>query len=72
MEILDAFATPLVAALAVLAVHFLSRGRFREIMRRLDSLEAGQREFRAELAGMRSDLTHVALAVGAREKPNAG
>lgn len=98
MEALDAFTGPLLAAVAVFIVEFISWGRFRDLKRRMSALEAGQSELRAEvvsrtqavetnlrtelgrridkladeLAVMRSDLTRVALVVGAREEPNAG
>lgn len=51
-------------------------GRMNRLDRRMDSLETTMREgFRGtheEMAIMRSDLTHVALAVGAKPRASEG
>lgn len=76
MELLDTLTTSFVAALAVAVVHFLNRGQFAEVKARLSRVESQlddlRSEFRGDVASLRSDLTQVALAVGARRAPNAG
>jgi hypothetical protein len=53
-----------------LALWWAFRGRFEALEKRMDRLEAEVAALRTEMGGMRSDLTIVALAVGAR--PRAG
>lgn len=83
MDVLAPFSDPLLAAVAVLVVHFLSRGRFRSLEQRAD--QVGQRidkletlmnarfdAIDARFDALRSDLTRIALAVGVRREPEAG
>jgi len=69
--------TPLVVG-ALLALFtaiqtWINKGRFDAIERRFDHTDAEiaslRSETRADIASLRSDLTQVALAVGARPRP---
>jgi hypothetical protein len=68
---MDAVAT-VIYALVVAAVGFvlawISKDRFKALERRIDRLEDGMERFQGSLDGMRSDLTQVTLAVGARPR----
>jgi uncharacterized protein YPO0396 len=73
MHVIDQFTAPLVAALAVFIVEWLSRGRFRSLERRIDQTDARLeafrtevmsefRQLRTELAATRSELSHELAA----------
>ena len=68
--------TPLINALPVVVVGilitFYLHGRFEQVDKRLDDTNRRIDLVVAELAAVRSDLTNVALAVGARLRPEAG
>lgn len=46
--------------------------RFEQVDRRFEQLDRRFEQVATEIAVIRSDLTNVALAVGARPRPNAG
>lgn len=65
MELLDTVITTTVVMVVGVMLGFFVNGRFKELRQELAGL-------RDEVRDLRSDLTHVALAVGARKKPNSG
>jgi len=83
MNVLTSFAPSLVAALAVFIVAWISKGRFDLIDKRFELIDKrfdsqdeqnrqvreDIRQMRGEIAGLRSDLTQIALAVGAKPRP---
>jgi deoxyadenosine/deoxycytidine kinase len=85
MEILGTVVNAAVVAAVGLVLAFYLKGRFEEIRerfdqvdrqfeqvdRRFDHLEARMDSFQASLDATRSDLTRVALAVGAGRAENA-
>ncbi len=56
-----------VAAVGLLLV-WLGKGRFDALDQRIDRVERRMDIMQASLDGLRSDLTHVALAVGVRPR----
>ncbi len=56
-----------VAAVGLLLV-WLGKGRFDGLDQRIDRVERRMDIMQASLDGLRSDLTHVALAVGVRPR----
>lgn len=69
-----------VVALVYVLLSWQMNGRFRALEHRIDRLDdsnkAEHQEIRAEVSGhvasLRSDLTQVALAVGAKGRPQTG
>jgi hypothetical protein len=55
-----------VVAAIGLILGWMGKSRFESLERRIDALEKRMDGFQASLDAMRSDLTQVALAVGAR------
>ncbi len=87
MDILIPAINAVVVAAAVLVVNYVGKERTDPLERRMDQrFEDLSRQFeqmfglmrdefrqvRVELATMRSDITNIALQVGARPQPNAG
>ena len=70
LEVLVAVVNATVMGAVGLALWWAFRGRFEAIEKRIDAVEARMGRLEAEMLGLRSDLTMVALAVGA--KPRAG
>jgi hypothetical protein len=82
MELYAQLANVIAIAVVGVLVWFYLRGRFdrsgrrhedmrADINRRFDEQRQDTGQIRAELAAIRSDLTYVALAVGARARPEA-
>ncbi len=65
MEIASTIVNAFVVAAVGLLLGWLAKGRFKEINRRFDDVECRMEGFQRSLDSMRSDLTQVALAVGA-------
>ena len=76
MELLQSLSGGLVAAAAVFIVAWLGKerydARFEALNSEIRELKEDFRQMRTEMATMRSDLTNVALAVGARPRPQTG
>ncbi len=72
MEILGTIINAAVVAAVGVMLAWLGNGRFKqlhaEMDRRFDEVERRMDGFQRSLDSMRSDLTHVALAVGARRR----
>ena len=68
-QILTTVATGALLAMFTAILAWQGKGRLDTIERHLTS---EIQSLRAEMAIMRSDLTHLALAVGARPKPQTG
>jgi hypothetical protein len=82
MEVLAQFGNTIAIAVVGVLVWFYLRGRFEHVDERFneqrqeiaDLRSDGNRRFEllmTEINAVRSDLTHVALAVGARTRPEA-
>lgn len=61
-----------VIALVGVLITFVTRTQIRDLKDDLNELRQDIRELRTETASMRSDLTQVALAVGAQARPQTG
>jgi chaperonin cofactor prefoldin len=83
MEILDTVITGAMLAVFGVVLHLLVKaqldglrreiGTFREYTeKRLDSLERRIERLEVAVAALRADLTQIALAVGARLRPETG
>jgi hypothetical protein len=66
MDVLATGINALVVAAVGLVLAWITKDRFKALERRIDRLEDRMERFQGSLDGMRSDLTQVALAVGAR------
>lgn len=82
MDLIAQFGNTLAIAVVGVLVWFYMRGRFEQIDRRSTELKQDMNQrfdqndrrleaLASEIAAVRSDLTHVALAVGARTRPEA-
>ncbi len=75
MDIITLVTNSLVVVAVGLVLGYMSRERFEAVDRQIGDLRAEMRQelgnIRNEMATMRSDLTHVALAMGSRDKPNS-
>lgn len=82
MDLLAQFGNTIATAVVGVLVWFYMRGRFEQIDRRFEQVDRRFDVVRAELnrkfellmteiMAVRSDLTHVALAVGVRRRPEA-
>lgn len=68
MELLSALATGWITLL-FLALSWVVKGR----LDRLESrMEEGFRDLRSEMGSLRSDVTQIAIALGARGRPDTG
>jgi biopolymer transport protein ExbB/TolQ len=68
MDVVATVINALVVAAVGLVLAWISKDRFKALERRIDRLEDRMERFQGSLDGMRSDLTQVALAVGARPR----
>jgi hypothetical protein len=72
MDVVSTGINALVVGLIGLVLGWLGKGRFDTIERRIDRmddrLDGRMDSFQVSLDGMRSDLTQVALAVGAKPR----
>jgi hypothetical protein len=72
MDVLGSVVNAAVVAVVGLLLAWMGRGRFQALDRRMDRLEARLDArgdgLQASIDGLRSDLTQVALAVGARRR----
>jgi hypothetical protein len=66
MDLLSTGINALVVGAVGLLLAWFAKGRFEELERRIDRVESRIDRVEARIDGMRSDLTQVALAVGAR------
>jgi hypothetical protein len=51
---------------------WINKGRFDSIDRRFEAIDRRFEQVAGEIAALRSDLTQIALAVGARIRPETG
>jgi hypothetical protein len=65
MELLGTLVNTAAVFVVGLLLAFYLKGRFEQVDRRFEHLEARMDAFQASLDSVRSDLTRVALAVGA-------
>ena len=72
MEVVVTVVNATVMAAVGLALWWAFKGRFEAIEKRLDRIESEVSSLRIEMNSLRSDLTMVALAVGAKPKAESG
>jgi type II secretory pathway component PulJ len=68
MELASTVINAAVVAAVGLILAWVGKGQFQAVHRRIDKLEDRMDRFQASLDSLRSDLTQVALAVGARPR----
>jgi hypothetical protein len=68
MELASTAINAAVVAAVGLILAWVGKGQFQAVHRRIDRLEDRMDRFQASLDSLRSDLTQVALAVGARPR----
>ena len=83
MEILDTVITGAMLAVFAVALHFLIKGQIDSLRREMDGLrtevrreigdlKARVQRLEAQFDALRADLTQIALAVGAKLRPQTG
>ena len=68
MDLLSTGLNALVVGVVGMVLAWLGKGRFEAVEKRSDRLEGWLDSFQGLLGAMRSDLTQVALAVGAKPR----
>jgi outer membrane murein-binding lipoprotein Lpp len=68
MDVVNTFVSAAVVTAVGLLLAWLAKGRFDAVEKRIEALGARIDGLQASVDAMRSDLTHVALAVGARPR----
>lgn len=76
METVSLIVNAMVVGVAATVFGFSTKGRFEHLEKRMDRLEAnvntGMISLRSDMNALRSDLTQVALAVGANPRAQSG
>jgi outer membrane murein-binding lipoprotein Lpp len=68
MDVVNTFVSAAVVTAVGLLLAWLAKGRFDAVEKQIEALGARIDGLQASVDAMRSDLTHVALAVGARPR----